>query len=131
MLRKKFSFSGSAKVLFIVIIALQVVACSTTSRMYSGPERPLSETALVQCGNPTLSITSCDGTKVTSSNIIILPGQHTLEIFFRTLGHEGYYGNFRLGFTAEAGHTYVVDQTKDYLPQIHDKTTDKWIPVTR
>lgn len=100
-------------------------------RMYTGPERPATETALIRGASSEINIESCDGSKVTSLEIMVLPGEHTIEMSFSG-GMEVSIENSFLQFTAEAGHTYVVDREDvfsspgaRYHAFIFDKTTGK------
>jgi tetratricopeptide (TPR) repeat protein len=79
-------------------------------RMYSGPELPASQTALVRGADISINLVSCDGRKITSSDVIILPGDHTIEMSYyqREVGYS--VDTALIDFTAEAGHVYVVDR---------------------
>ncbi len=116
----------------IVVILLE--SCSTTpEKMYSGEDLPASKTAIVQSADASINITKCDGIKTTSASIVVLPGDHTLDIYFRTLGSEGYYGNFSIKFTAEASHVYAVgvEIGRGAYAFIKDKTIGKRIAFTQ
>jgi hypothetical protein len=110
MLKTKREGLCLVKVLFIVAIAFLTGSCSSTMRMYSGPELPASQTALVRAGDIGVDLVSCDGKKITSSEIIILPGEHTIEMSFyqREVGYSA--DTALMDFTAEAGHVYMVNK---------------------
>jgi hypothetical protein len=117
-----------SKVLCVVTLALIMISCSTTTKMYSGPELPASQTALVQGAAGPISIEACDGVKVTSSAITVLPGEHTIWMSLNQIGSVGEYystGNIPITFIAEAGHTYGVDVSTHRNPYalIKDNTT--------
>jgi tetratricopeptide (TPR) repeat protein len=97
--------------------------------MYSGPALPESQTALVRGGNLSINLVSCDGVKVTSLAIMVLPGEHTIEMSYSGFGTYSKNSSFTK-FKAEAGHTYVVDkddytQSGRYTTFITDITTKK------
>jgi tetratricopeptide (TPR) repeat protein len=98
-------------------------------RMYSGPELPESQTALVRGADLSINLVSCDDVKVTSTAITVLPGDHVIEMSYS--GSGGYSTNNSFTkFKAEAGHTYVVDkdnftQPGRYFTFITDITTNK------
>ena len=71
------------KVMAVAASIFLVGSCSATTRMYPGPERPASETALVRGATTEINIESCDGAKVTSTSVVVLPGDHTIEMSFR------------------------------------------------
>jgi hypothetical protein len=128
MFKTKGEFLYLAKVLFVVVIVFLIVSCSSTMKMYSGPELPASQTALVKCGDTSINIVSCDGQKVKSLEFTILPGVHTIEMGFNTPGVGYSSDNTLMDFTAEASHVYVVDRTSQggfYLANISDRTTGK------
>ena len=114
-----------------IVASLFLVGSSFAApkRMYTGPERPASETALIRGATFEINIESCDGVKVTSSDIAVLPGDHTIEMSFHGVMEYSQDTSF-LQFTAEAGHTYLVDKEYPhnqpggwYAPFILDKTT--------
>jgi tetratricopeptide (TPR) repeat protein len=97
--------------------------------MYSGPALPESQTALVRGSDSSINFVSCDGVKVSSVDIMVLPGEHTIEMSYSGLGNYSRNNSFTK-FKAEAGHTYVVDkdnrtQPGRYVPFITDITTNK------
>ncbi|HEX2964584.1 MAG TPA: tetratricopeptide repeat protein [Syntrophorhabdaceae bacterium] len=97
------------KILISLLLVIGLLGCSTTTRMYSGPALPENQTALVRGGDVSINLVSCDGVKVTSSAIMVLPGEHTIEMSYS--GSGGYsINNTFTKFKAEAGHTYVVDK---------------------
>ena len=111
----------------IALIFLVGPSFAAPQRMYSGPEKPASETALVMGATMEINIESCDGVKVSKLEVTVLPGEHTVEMSPR-----GSTSNAFLKFTADAGHTYIIDverakniQGAFYHPFILDKTTGK------
>jgi hypothetical protein len=112
MFKTRSKFLCCVKVLAVVISAFLLGSCSSTMKMYSGPERPATETALIRGADATIDIVSCDGTRVTSTAVAVLPGEHRVEVSYSHLGSEGYslLGTIMLRFTAETGHTYIVDK---------------------
>jgi tetratricopeptide (TPR) repeat protein len=91
-----------------------------------------NEMALVQNFDSTLNISSCDGKRIISPKIWLLPGEHTLTAsIFRTdnaLEVYTYTGDVTLSFNAEAGHRYRLAYNMSSLPNkvlffIVDQTT--------
>lgn len=127
-----------SKLLFYVEVLAVVVSLflagpsfAAPKRMYTGPERPATETALIRGATSEINIESCDGVKVTSSDFSVLPGDHTIEMSFRGAREYSIDTSF-LKFTAEAGHIYIADRETvhtqpgaRYHPFILDKTTGK------
>jgi hypothetical protein len=102
-----------AKLIVAVSVLFLAVSCSTTTQMYTGPERPASETALIKGADYSIYIERCDGTRVSSAALTVLPGEHTIEATYDE-GPGGYYNvdTARLGWKAEAGHTYIVEKAR-------------------
>jgi hypothetical protein len=135
MHRTRNIFLYLSKALCIVTLVLLTISCSTTSRMYSGPELPASQTALIRGADSTINIESCDGVKVNSTTVSVLPGEHTIEMSFNDplVGYSNY--NVFKKFTVEAGHTYGITKKilathGTYSVPITDQTTGKEIPAT-
>jgi hypothetical protein len=132
MIKAKGKLLFYVEVLAVAASVLLVGSCSTAPmKGYTGPERPATETALIRGGTSEINIESCDGVKVTSLNISVLPGDHTIEMSFSGSMEYSIDTSF-LKFTAEAGHTYIVDRENvrtqpggAYNPFILDKTTGK------
>jgi hypothetical protein len=132
----KMMVKARSKFLFYVEVMAVIASLFLTGssfaapkRMYTGPELPASQTALVRGADITINLVSCDGAKVTSLEVSVLPGEHTIEMSFSGGGSYSSDTAF-LKFTAEAGHTYVVDKDNQtepgkYFPFILDKTTGK------
>jgi tetratricopeptide (TPR) repeat protein len=97
--------------LAVLIFGLLEASCSTTTQMYSGSERPASDTALVRGADVSIEIIRCDGRKLNSRAAMLLPGEHTVEVTYSE-GSGGYslLGTIILRWKAEAGHTYIVDK---------------------
>ncbi len=113
MFKTRGKFFCSVKLLAVIIIASLGGSCSTAPmKAYSGPERPASETVLIKGTDTSINIVGCDGVQVNSTTVIVLPGKHTLEASYSEIKSEGYYseGTMVLMFTAEAGHSYLVDK---------------------
>jgi hypothetical protein len=106
----KREFLCLAKVLVVVTTVFLTGSCSSTMRMYSGPELPASQTALVRGADISINLVSCDGRKITSSDVVILPGDHTIEMSFyqREVGYS--IDTALMDFAAEAGHVYIVEK---------------------
>jgi hypothetical protein len=96
--------------LFYILI---LTSCASTTKMYSGPGRPATETALIRGVDSSIDILSCDGTKLSSNSAILLPGEHTVDVTYRERDSGGYSlaGSIRLQWMAEAGHTYIVEKS--------------------
>ena len=99
-------------------------------RMYSGPELPASQTALIQGVDSGINIVICDGVKVTSTAVSVLPGEHVIGIqfYYKEMGYSKDVAYRK--FTAEAGHVYSVGITLNVGPGrydtfIMDKTTGR------
>lgn len=131
MFKKKIESFRLARLTIVFVTALLVLSCSTTTQMYSGPERPVRETALVRGADVSIEIIRCDGRRLSSTAASVLPGDHTVEVTFNEQT-EGVYlkGSIMLAWKAEAGHTYVVDKRLNVGPGmatmvIIDQTTKK------
>jgi tetratricopeptide (TPR) repeat protein len=111
MVKKKIGFFCLAKLTIISVMVFLIFSCSTTTQMYSGPERPSGDTALIRGADASINIVRCDGTKLRTNAATVLPGEHTVEVTYQESG-EGYYllGTIMLMWKAEAGHTYIVDK---------------------
>ena len=103
------------KVLAVAASIFLVGSCSATTRMYPGPERPASETALVGGATSEINIESCDGVKVTSTSVVSFARRpyHRDVLQWR---NGVFQDNSFLKFTAEAGHTYRVDRRRCSYP---------------
>jgi hypothetical protein len=108
MLNTKGAFLCLVKALCIVVTVFLTGSCSTT-RMYSGPELPASQTALIRGADTTINLVSCDGKKFSSTDVIVLPGEHTIEMGFSGGGSYSLSTTFAK-FNAEAGHIYSIDK---------------------
>lgn len=129
---------AKGKLLFYVEVMAAVASLflaesvfAAPKRMYTGLERPATETALIRGATSEINIESCDGMKVTSLEITVLPGEHIIEMSFSGPLESSAQNSF-LQFTAVAGHTYVVDREDVfsspgplYSAFIFDKTTGK------
>ena len=111
MFKKKIESFCLAKLTIILAMAFLILSCSTTTQMYSGPERPAGDTALIRGADASINIVRCDGTKLWTNAATVLPGEHTVEVTYKELS-EGYYllGTIILMWKAEVGHTYIVDK---------------------
>ena len=82
-------------------------------KAYQGPTLPADQTALIESGSYTL-IEKCDGLKITSLKVAVLPGEHVIEMTPAQQGqpYRGYlfYSlvTGSVSFIAEAGHTYLA-----------------------
>ena len=99
------------KTIIILLSTVIVLAgCSSTQKMYSGAELPSTQTALVRGADMTINLVSCDGKKITSNEIIVLPGDHTIEMSYHQQGVSYSADTALIDFTAETGHAYIVDR---------------------
>jgi hypothetical protein len=125
----KREFLYLVKVLCALVTVFMVGSCSTTTRMYSGPELPANQTALIRGADISINLVSCDGKKLSSSNVIVLPGEHTIEMsYYDSVAYRYSSDSSLMDFTAEAGHVYVVDKISGggrYLSFILDSSTGK------
>jgi hypothetical protein len=119
--------------LAIIAVGCLIASCSSfgTYKLYTGPQRPATETALIEGADSTIIIASCDGVRFSSTSVSVLPGNHTVEMLYSGGGSYSADTSF-LEFTAEAGHKYHVDKTLNtgpgrYTPFILDKTTGKQV----
>jgi hypothetical protein len=126
--------------IIIFTLTLFLVACSSTMKMYSGPDLPPSETAIVRCGNISVNIVSCDNRKVTANTLTLLPGEHIVEMSFANKYANSYSSDTAfLKFNARAGRTYSVDyilQGNKYNPFIEDvntkeKVSSSYLPISK
>jgi len=82
-------------------------------KAYPGPTLPADQTALIESGAYT-NVERCDGLKITSLKVAVLPGEHLIEMTPADQGQpqRGYlfYSSVTgsISFTAEAAHTYLV-----------------------
>jgi len=99
------------KLMIILATAFLIESCSSTTQMYSGPEKPAGEIALVRGADASIDIVRCDGVRLSTGAATVLPGEHTVEVTYSEL-NRGYslLGTILLAWKAEAGHTYIVDK---------------------
>jgi hypothetical protein len=140
--------SGRIAALGILVFAL--AACATTlTKGYEGATLPDDQTALVESG-PYTHIEKYDGMKLSSQNVTVLPGEHTVEMrLAQGQPSRQYFFYSRatgfVTFTAEAGHRYLVyinfipvpEQAEEekgsgytWVGCIQDKSTGKKIAST-
>jgi hypothetical protein len=124
------------KVLAVVASVFLAGSCSTAPmRGYTGPELPASQTALIRGASSGINIVSCDGMKVTSSAVSVLPGDHIIEMsYFDSISESYSVGTSFIKFTAEAEHIYSVGHMSSSLPGryevlVMDQTTGKRVPL--
>lgn len=126
MIKARGNISFYIEVLAVVAsLFLAGSSFAAPQRMYTGPERPASETALIRGATTEISLESCDGVKITSLDVVVLPGVHTIG-----WTHRGARDTDFRKFTTEAGHTYVVDRKELNIPGrysvlITDRTSGK------
>lgn len=117
------------KIIVICSALVLLAACSTTTKMYFGPDRPAGETAIIRPASSGVNIKSCDNQRFTTSEAIVLPGGHTIDVsFFDSLSNCYSRDSILMDFTAEAGHIYMVDILLNtgpgrYSAIIRDKTS--------
>lgn len=111
MSKKKVEILYFARLTIVFAMLFMVLSCSTTTQMYTGPERPSAEIALIRGADISIDIVRCDGTRLQTNAATVLPGDHTVEVTYKELG-EGHYllGTMTLRWKAEAGHTYIVEK---------------------
>jgi len=97
--------------MLLLTTAFLIASCSSVTQMYSGPEKPTGEIALVRGADASIDIVRCDGVRLSTGAATVLPGEHTVEVTYSEL-NRGYslLGTILLAWKAEAGHTYVVDK---------------------
>jgi hypothetical protein len=116
MFKKKSECFCVAKLTIVLAMVFLILSCSTITQMYSGPERPAGETALVRGVDVSIEIIRIDGRKLNSTAASVLPGDHTVEVTYREYGGYVLLGTIILRWKAEAGHTYVVDKLLHAAP---------------
>jgi hypothetical protein len=141
----------SGRIAALGILVFTLAACATTlTKGYEGPALPGDQTALVESG-PYTHIEKYDGMKLSSQNVTVLPGEHTVEMRLveaQQPSREYFFYSGATGsvtFTAEAGHKYLVyinfvpapeqaDEEKGsgytWVGYIQDKSTGKKIAST-
>jgi hypothetical protein len=104
----------SGKIAALGILLLALTACATTlTKGYAGPALSGDQTALVESG-PYTRIVKYDGMKLSSQNVAVLPGEHTVEMRLEEAEQPNWEYFFYSGatgsvtFTAEPGHRYLV-----------------------
>lgn len=120
------------RIMVLMLALLTLSACAGTTKEYSGPVLPASETAVVRSG-PYTDLVAIDGRKVSSLSVALLPGKHTVEIKPTDnlqaygYGYGAYYFYSRvtgsIEFTAEPGHTYLVYAAIATAPTTEDSDT--------
>jgi hypothetical protein len=129
MSKKKVEIFYFARLTIVLAMVFMVLSCSTTTQMYTGPERPAGETAIIRGADISIEIVRCDGRKLNTTAASVLPGDHTVEATYHD--QMSYLmGTILLKWKAEAGHTYVVEKRKNVAPgmatmYITDRTTGK------
>ena len=102
---------------------------------YDGPDLSADRTAIIENG-VYIDINKCNGVKLGSfqDKVIILPGDHTIEMSFQTQIIWDYIFYSRetasLTFKTEAGHSYVVYalfSIKGWKVYVKDKKTNELI----
>jgi hypothetical protein len=128
----------SIKPFFGPIAALLVlslpVGCTTTKKMYEGPELPGDQIAVVSTsGNPGLGkhthIISVEGISTWKvDNAEVLPGDSTFEIVHGLGGCAGYDYSGIISFEARAGHEYQIETERDFI-WVVDKGTGEIVAI--
>ena len=103
---------------------------------YEGPDLSVDKTAVIENG-VYIDIVKCDGVKLGSfqNRVIVLPGDHTIEISFQTqtISNLVLYSRktASLTFKTEAGHTYVAYahwiQSGGWTAYVMDKKTGELV----
>ena len=99
----------------VLLFCIVVLSGCGTAHVYSGEERPASETAIIKgSGVPPfkdVSITGVDGKSLglRNSRAAVLPGEHSLTVhIFQSYGVVDLSANGIITFTAVAGREYTV-----------------------
>ncbi len=112
----------------IAIMALSgIFSCTTTKRMYSGPQLPRSEICILVCKEG-LTVDSIDGKYIDIQPIEkrfeLLPGEHTITVGLYGEKHEvllSYIGKKNLTFNCRPGEAYFISFDVEYKNL-------KWMP---
>ena len=117
-----------AMMVFAIVFLVQTTSMAS-QQGYAGPAKPADETALLKSGAYT-EIVSVDGTKVSSLNVTVLPGEHTV-VMKPSYPLDNVYGtpyyfyslvNGSVRFNADAGHTYVAYARTSAGPSTEDQS---------
>ncbi|HEX2965779.1 MAG TPA: hypothetical protein VHO84_08335 [Syntrophorhabdaceae bacterium] len=130
---------GLMKALLAFSTGLMLLSC-TTVKMYSGPDLPADQVAIIESSDLSVNIESCDGIPTRYSRLAVLPGEHAVEMSIRESpqGSWTYWSinNSTFSFIAQAGHTYavgwkVLPEAYDlYVVVVRDKTAGGIVPLT-
>lgn len=114
------------KFCFALMALIAVFGCST-ARFYNGPERPRSELALIKVDishewiedtDDSVRIVGINGSKTRTKSAWVEPGTCAIQLEFEN-SYEGreYFSRAptTISFNAEAGKTYTVGHSYDYL----------------
>jgi len=113
------------RITLVIAISFLLSSCATRNpiieKYYEGPERSLSDLAILQSVSPRIFVEEIDGktlanlkwAKLGVSEALILPGEHTIRIYYThvkgtKVSTINNYKDTELKFTAEAGHSYIV-----------------------
>jgi len=111
------------KVIIAIMALSGIFSCTTTTRMYSGPQLPRSEICILVCKEG-LAVDRIDGKYIDiqplEKRFELLPGEHTI-----TVGLYGkkpgvlasYIGKENLTFNCRAGEAYFISFDVDYKNQ--------------
>jgi tetratricopeptide (TPR) repeat protein len=106
----------------VILFSMLLFSACTLDPTYFhvDPILPPNEMALIQNFDSTLSISSCDGKRIISPKIWLLPGEHALTASIHrndnALEVYTYTGDVTLRFNAEAGHRYRLAYNLSSLP---------------
>jgi hypothetical protein len=123
--------------LLLVMFFFLISSCvSAPMKGYDGPEVSADKTAIIENG-VYLDIVKCDGVRLGSfqNSIIVLPGEHTIDMVFHTqmIGDNYLYSRdtASVTFKVEAGHIYVAYARRispgGWIASIKDKKTDEQV----
>jgi len=99
--------------IFILSAIFVLWGCgSGTYRMYSGPQLPKSQVAVLGWDS-TINVILVDGSLVPRcSRIELVPGDHNVQVGYSSSGFRSRQDRF-INFTAEAGHRYRISHSID------------------
>ena len=135
--KMKRTSKGTRMLVMAGVMGLMLVGgCNSTVLTYQGEPQPLERVAVVVSNQDTCPIFTVDNQfldigRGTNSEFHLLPGTHTIEVFYRTKGHCNSSYEVRklaLEHNFAAGHVYSVNKTYEPAtsPKLYPKM--KWTP---
>jgi len=130
------------KITLALAISFLLSSCATrnpvTEKYYDGPDKSLSELAILQSVSPRIFVEEIDGktlanlkwAKLGVSEALILPGEHTISIYYTHVKGSKVstiknYSDTELKFTAKPGHSYIVKYKTYYKGR--DEYASFWV----